>query len=254
MPDLIGPHLLGRKAKPDSRDIPMSAALKVKSHSGFKGFLRALWEFFLSLFDKPVPPPLPPIGEKVWQLDSVMDQEDTPHCVGFSWAAWENSDPIMAWHENERGHINYYLCKIIDGEPHEENGSYVRSGATVMRDRGQIESYVFASHVEEIKQWVLNYGPVVCGTDWYDDMFWPDRNGFVSPGGEVAGGHAYILIGYNSDTDVFLFQNSWGNSWGDNGRFRMTAFDFARLLDRWGEACAGSEISVVKLRKLSGLA
>jgi len=37
------------------------------------------------------------------------------------------------------------------------------------------------------------------------------------PEGEVLGGHALVLVGYNDSTSRFTFRNSWGASWGDAG-------------------------------------
>ena len=65
------------------------------------------------------------------------------------------------------------------------------------------------------------------GTTWTNDMFQPDAKGFVKPTGAVAGGHCYLLIDHIDGQDAYLFQNSWGASWGDHGRFRMKAGDVA---------------------------
>lgn len=34
---------------------------------------------------------------------------------------------------------------------------------------------------------------------------------------ESIGGHALLLVGYDDEKQVFIFQNSWGNIWGDHG-------------------------------------
>ena len=33
----------------------------------------------------------------------------------------------------------------------------------------------------------------------------------------LLGGHAITLVGYNTKTQYFMFQNSWGTSWGQGG-------------------------------------
>jgi C1A family cysteine protease len=33
----------------------------------------------------------------------------------------------------------------------------------------------------------------------------------------VKGGHAIMFVGYNDDTEFFIFRNSWGDSWGSSG-------------------------------------
>ncbi len=37
----------------------------------------------------------------------------------------------------------------------------------------------------------------------------------IKPGGEIQGGHAFAIVGYNADG--FLVQNSWGPTWGTGG-------------------------------------
>ncbi len=34
---------------------------------------------------------------------------------------------------------------------------------------------------------------------------------------ELMGGHVVLLIGYNKKTETFIFRNSWGKEWGNNG-------------------------------------
>jgi C1A family cysteine protease len=36
-----------------------------------------------------------------------------------------------------------------------------------------------------------------------------------------AGGHAMLIVGYDTDAGVFLVRNSWGHGWGERGYFRM---------------------------------
>lgn len=33
----------------------------------------------------------------------------------------------------------------------------------------------------------------------------------------IAGNHAVVLVGYNDEGSYFIFENSWGTGWGDNG-------------------------------------
>ncbi len=41
------------------------------------------------------------------------------------------------------------------------------------------------------------------------------KNGVIPYKGDTVGGHAFAIVGYNSDG--FIVQNSWGTTWGDNG-------------------------------------
>jgi C1A family cysteine protease len=39
---------------------------------------------------------------------------------------------------------------------------------------------------------------------------------------KVIGGHAVLMVGYDTDKKLFKVQNSWGEDWGQNGYFYMT--------------------------------
>ncbi len=77
-------------------------------------------------------------------------------------------------------------------------------------------------------------------------MFTPDDRGLVVPTGGIAGGHAYLISGYNRLTKKYRCVNSWGEFWGQRGRFWIREEDMHRLLfELDGEACAAVEKPVV---------
>lgn len=259
MSETIGPHLLGRKYVPDDRDWKMTVALALDYptadllnktvrqvlddgtyFSSWPGIL-LFWRWIKTVDATPTPTPPPPPA-RVWDDPIQLDQGQTGHCVGFGWAGWGDCAPVQDRFMNADAHAIYYEAKVIDGQPRQENGSSVRSGAKAMVNRKRLGAYVFATNVDEVKQWVLTHGPVVCGTDWTQDMFNPDPDGTVHPTGRVAGGHCYLMLGYDQGGDAFTFENSWGPTWGLQGRFRMHSADFATLLAQQGEACAGLEL------------
>jgi hypothetical protein len=88
---------------------------------------------------------------------------------------------------------------------------------------------------------VLEIGPVVVGTVWTEDMFYPDRDGVIRPTGDSIGGHAYLLNGYDTQSGLFRIKNSWGHSWGIDGHAFLHINDLALLLDADGEACLALE-------------
>lgn len=270
--DKIGPHLLGRRPSPgDARDWQMKdfllpavddsiarktveEVLDEKTYFASWPGLLMFWRWATERQEdaagrRPHPPrppkPRPPTPSAIeWEDLIQLDQGQTPHCVGFGWAAWGDCAPVEDRYQNPDGDQIYYECKVIDGQPQQENGSTVRSGAKAMQNRGRLGAYVFASTTDEVKQWVTNHGPVVIGSDWTQDMFTPDASGFVHPTGVVAGGHCYLLLGYDSANDAFEFDNSWGSAWGKNGRFFMRRADFDSFVmqNPNSEACAGLEL------------
>jgi hypothetical protein len=214
----VGPHLLGRiPSPPDERDFELARFLDAEPD--------------LSI-------------DKIWHNPRVLNQKETGHCVGFGWADWSNTDPIRNSLNNVAGHSIYYECKVIDGEPKEENGSSVRSGAKAMQNRKRLGSYAFASSLHEIRVYLRQRGPIVVGTDWYDGMFEPDENAYVRPTGAVAGGHCYVILGDLVADKAFVCLNSWGYGWGRRSHFRITWADFDQLLQADGEACGGVELAL----------
>jgi hypothetical protein len=191
------------------------------------------------------PPPTPvPSTSKVWTDRVVLDQGQTGHCVGFGGSGFLASAPYQDQGiNNDFGHALYYECKVNDGEPRAEDGSTVHSLAQVLVDRQRLTKYAWASTVAAMQLWVTSKGPVVMGTDWDNDMFDPDADGFVKTGGGVAGGHCYLMVGYHADTDAFEFVNSWGTGWANKGRFFMRTAEFSKLWHRSGnEAMVALEL------------
>lgn len=262
--DNIGAHLLGRKAPaPDERDwklegflaggddldAALAALVASKSAAGVtKTLAKALTAHVRKLEGAPAPapaPPPPPSGAVLWGDPDQLDQGQTGHCVGFGCAQFCNADPIEDHLKNADGDAIYYEAKVIDGEPKAEDGSSVHSGIKALVNRKRIGAYAWASTLAVITQWVAAKGPVVVGTDWMNDMFSPDAQGIVKPTGGIAGGHCYLIVGYDPASGVLEFQNSWGSSWGLNGRFGMHSADFDTLVKANGfEACAAVELAL----------
>lgn len=252
-----GPQSLGRiKSDPDPRNYRLAAFLEpaplskldilndLIQRSRYSKKLKAWVDEATATIQSFTPPPP---TYKQWGTTQQLDQADKPHCVGFAWAQYSNAEPVPNHYTDSYGHDLYYACKVVDNEPLTENGSSIHTGATVMRNRKRIDGYAWTTDLDEIKQWALTKGPVTVGTLWLNDMFQVDFNGFLHPTGGIAGGHAYLLIGYDSRSDVFTFQNSWGRSWGDNGFFKMKAADWFALFQRDsdGEACVSVELELL---------
>jgi hypothetical protein len=254
----LGRHLLGRIYKPDPRDWSLSQLMAIAEptdailqktidqvrqettyFSDWRSYL-VFWRWLKS--HGKTPPPVVGDTSPGWDLKIQLDQGQTGHCVGFGWTGWVDAMPVEGNLQNADGHAIYYECKVIDGEPQAENGSTVRSGALALRTRGRLAAFAFATTTAEIDDWINNQGPVVVGTSWTNDMFNPDAQGFVKPTGSVAGGHCYLMLEKIDAEDAYVFQNSWGASWGQNGRFKIKRSDFDGLLQGSGEACCAAEL------------
>lgn len=174
--------------------------------------------------------------------EPVLDQMQTNHCVGGAGAQWGNTLPIDDKYANADLHLIYYEACAAGGYPNTENGATVRDLAKALKTRGRLNTYAFAASVDEAIAWIQAKGPIVFGTVWKTGMFKPDASGLIHPKGRVAGGHAYIGVGYDPATTRIKFMNDWGKDWGVNGRFYMLKADFVKVFAKQGEALAGVEL------------
>lgn len=183
------------------------------------------------------------LTERKWDFpeSEPLDQGDSPHCVGFSGASWGINLPCYTRFTNSDGHRMYYECKVVEGEPNEENGAYIRSIGKVLKANGHLEAYAFAPDMATIKYWLLYKGPIIAGTIWTEGMFNPDENDIVHPTGNTVGGHAYLLNEWTTNGYIGI-QNSWGKQWGKDGKAYISVEDFEHIFLRGGEALAAVEI------------
>jgi hypothetical protein len=176
----------------------------------------------------------------------VLDQQDTGHCVGFSAAGWMYNAPVefpLTPEPDTMGHQLYYACKVADGQPGLENGTDLGTLAKVLKLRKRIAAYAFTDQAAEVVDWVVRNGPVIVGTDWYRQMFYPSRVlGWLTVSGPPEGGHAYTVVGVNSGRTRLKIRNSWGTSWGRGGHAWLKVSDMQRLLNQNGEALLALEL------------
>lgn len=172
-----------------------------------------------------------------------LDQGNLPQCVEYSWHHFMLDGPIVnkpapIW---PLGSI-YHEAQMVDEWPGENyDGTSVRAGAKVLQAHGFIQQYRWAFNLQDMINTVLTTSPIVFGSLWYEQMFDPDENYIVHIGGEVAGGHAYLLNGVNVKTGFFRIKNSWGRSWGNRGHAYISFDDVNRLLGEDGEAAIALE-------------
>jgi C1A family cysteine protease len=79
-------------------------------------------------------------------------------------------------------------------------------------------------------------------------MFDIDSYGLLRPDGSNAGGHEWLLHGYDPNYKglgpAYKMLNSWGDSWGLNGHAYILVKDYEGLLADAGDACVALELAV----------
>jgi hypothetical protein len=183
-----------------------------------------------------------------WRLLYWLDQGDEGACVGFSWThelgAWPA--PVVVTDEFARG--VYHEAQQLDEWPGEAyEGTSVLGGAKAVHGRGYMEEYRWATSMDDLVLAVGYHGPAVIGVNWLDSMFNPRPSGLVDTSGNVAGGHAILIVGVSLHPrlqnerltePVFRLRNSWGRSWGHNGDCYVKVSDMPKLFDSGNiEAC-----------------
>jgi hypothetical protein len=67
----------------------------------------------------------------------------------------------------------------------------------------------------------LQNGPIVTGCNWDFPWFYYDSGIINDYTGDVAGGHALCIVGYDDSQNCWIVKNSWGTIWGESGFFRI---------------------------------
>lgn len=177
----------------------------------------------------------------------ILDQGDLGACTGYSCTGLISYiDSTLstlpktpeAW--NDFALALYSLATQLDefkGQyPPTDTGSSGLGVAKAAQQKGFASGYLHITSPAALAT-ALKTGPVIVGTSWYNGMFDPDVNGLltVNTKSGLAGGHEYVLDEVTAD-GRFGFRNSWGESFGVEGRFYMKQADFLKLLADDGDA------------------
>ncbi len=190
-----------------------------------------------------VTPKLAAASTRYWRTGPVLDQGPFPHCVGFSWAQFIASAPMMTKLPRYSYPSDLYRSAqdMDEWEGNAYDGTSVRGGVKALQSQGRIAEYLWSTDADEVRRYVLSRGSVVMGTNWYSQMFTPEaHDGYLVPEGAWVGGHAWLVVGFSSKRQSFRLLNSWGLKWGHGGRAWIRMRHMHQLLSEPGAECCSA--------------
>lgn len=189
---------------------------------------------------------------RFWVPGVVLDQGAEGACVGFGCTAeamaspvrWGPVDPDIhgPWAtinpaQRAAGEVYRRAKEIDEWEGVDYDGTSVRAGMLVGRERGWWEGFRWALNMVELRT-ALELGPVVVGVEWRSSMY-EAPGGVLTATGHVVGGHCILVTGYTplrrfagslANGPAYRLRNSWSASWGANGSAYIRADELDRIL------------------------
>jgi len=187
-------------------------------------------------------------------MQPVRNQGDEGSCVAFAACAMKESQ------EDNEGHLStrflYERIKQPGGGAYprdamdillnigvcpEECQTYIPNTITTpcsnsleLSKQNKIKIYARLLTIDDMKQCLNQFGCFSITFMIYDGWIEPDSNHVVHTTGNALGGHNVTCCGYNNNTKLLKFKNSWGTSWGKEGYGYISYSDaITTLYDAW---------------------
>lgn len=197
--------------------------------------------------------PIPEKKDYTEEMTPVGDQGEEGACVGFAVAIGLKEYQEKKEHQRHiplSPRFVYEEARKIDGFPDHEQGTSCLAAMKVLEQKGvcewdfwpydvqrvgepkpgteenakqyRIQAYGQLDSLETMKRSLVVDGPFVAGVpvyeNWRTQEVWGTGKIPAPPENEnPIGGHAICMVGYDDDTQLFKFKNSWGPRWGENG-------------------------------------
>lgn len=196
--------------------------------------------------------PLKPVIDKRGSVPMILDQGDEGACTGFGLAAVIN---LLNAEKDNKGfqsspRMLYEMAKMHDEWPGEDyTGSSCRGAIRGWKNMGVCSEvawpydpdrpgnisikrasdarstalgayYRLRAELNDYHAALNEVGAIYVSADVHSGWFNPKAKrkselAMIKPNTNVSGGHAFAIVGYNSEG--FIVQNSWGMGWGSDG-------------------------------------
>jgi hypothetical protein len=201
---------------------------------------------------------------RFWTVPSCLplNQGSEGFCVGYGWSGELAVDPVAIPVHNQFARMLFNKAREIDldeGRDFGNDGATLLAGAKAAKQLGLISEYRWCFGIDDVRDSLVNKGPIVLGINWYDGMYETETNGLVRVNGGLVGGHCILLTGYwpyvmrrNGQRigksspygrTVYQWTNSYGIEYGLAGRGYISETDLDRLLKEGAEACVATDIA-----------
>lgn len=179
---------------------------------------------------------------KKWRRGNAYDQGQTPECVAYTGKGLLNTQPDSSqvpYRVRSKYSCDdfYHGAQANDETPGTNyDGTSALGLCRYLTSINIISEYRWCFGLQDVLLTLSNLGPVGIGVRWLDGMWNTDAEGYLHVTGNEVGGHEVELLGINVEQEYVLGENSWGTSWGLNGRFKLSFANLDTLLKDQGDA------------------
>jgi hypothetical protein len=174
----------------------------------------------------------------------ILDQGQLGSCTGNAAVGVLGTDPFVTTVPSVGALTEAFAVKVYSDAtkldpyggtyPPTDTGSDGLSVAKVLKNLGLISGYQHATSLAAVLT-ALQDKPVIVGTKWLSSMFTPASDGRINISGSNEGGHEYEIDEIDVENRRLWMDQSWGQSFGLQGRAYFTWDDFGQLLADRGD-------------------
>jgi hypothetical protein len=163
------------------------------------------------------------------EADSHFNSSHGANCGG-----WNNNDCLQqAKTRGIVGETDLPYMSAFDSPPVDLPGddlwrAYVRAIADRNRLIWKITE-ITAWTGDARKTYIANVGPLICGYTVYEDFDSYNGGVYSHATGDVRGGHAVMVVGYDDDDGCWICRNSWGTGFGGAARADGTGAGYFKI-------------------------